>query len=432
MLTSDLLRVRTYRGELRPRYVDAKDPEILALAGRLIEIFRDHEGRPRQELDQELADFLGTGTDFLLHRGLAKLLDDRCDFETAAPTEPEAIRQAVFGAAAKGYRAPHPEDDPHPFHFDRDAVLERAAASLEISSGELQGGLYADLKDEQILTRFDACEAPWLLGRYNVALAQAVLLRASELVIEISGQKPAAYRELFRKIKFFQLMHRVKPRQDGSGDGYEILLDGPMSLFQASGKYGVQMALFLPTLLHFDGWSLEATVRWGKRRLKRSFKLSPDKGLQPINRLRGQWQPEEVAWFPEQFEKLESEWTISTDGALVDLGGEGVLVPDFVFEHRGSGRQVYLEVLGFWRKGAVASRLRLLKRHGPKNLILAVAKKLATGADELEKLPGEIYLFRSAPIARQVLKILDGFAPKKKRRKTKRKTAKKVKTATTS
>jgi len=394
VLTSDLVQVRVYRDEVRPRYLP-DDEGSLGLAAQLIEVFSAHVGQPRHELDRELADLLGTGTAFVLHRGLAKLLLDRCGFETDSPVDPESLRRDVFAAAAEHRRG---ED-----RFDRAAVLGQVAAARDLDPDALERGLYADLKDEQVLQDWKPCTPEWLVRRYNVALAQGVLLRAHELTIRIGGLNVRKYRSLFRKIKFFQLLHRIEGTR---ADGYVIRLDGPMSIFQASGKYGLQMASFLPTLLHFEGWELAAELRWGARRRHHRFVLTPATGLQPLSRLTGQWQPEELAWFPEQFAKLESDWTVSTDGELVDLGGKGVLVPDFVFEHKETGRRVFMEVFGFWNKGAVTSRLRLLKRHGPANLILALSKQLAAGHEGLEDLPGEVYVFRASPIARRVLKVL--------------------------
>ncbi len=420
MLTADLIRIRTYRGEIRPRYIEDCDPPSLVLARTLIKIFEAHVERPRHELDRELKEFLGTGTDFLLHRALAKLLFDRSELGTASPVEPEELRRKTFEAAAAAYRRPHDDDDPHTFHFDRDGVVASVAEGLDLSVEDVATSLYADLKDQQILLRWKKCRPEWLLRRYNVALAQGVLLRATELRIRIAGQSPNAYRELFRKVKFFQLLHRVKPIDDG----WEIVLDGPLSLFKASGRYGFQMASFLPTLLHFAGWELEADLRWGKRRLQRTFRLTPQTGLRPYTRLVGQWQPEELRWLPEQFEKLGTEWEVSTDGELVDLGGEGVLVPDFVFHHPPSGTRAVMEVFGFWKKGALASRLKLLRKHGPKNLVLAISKQLAGGQEGLDEIPGEVYVYTTTPVARKVLKILAGFRPAEKPKKRRKKRAK--------
>ncbi|MCP3962783.1 MAG: DUF790 family protein [bacterium] len=404
MLTADLVQARVYRQEVRPRYIDAEDEGNLALAGELIDVFRGHEGRPRHELDQELKELLGTGTEFLLHRALAKLLLDRSTFDTESEVEPDELRGAVFEAAADAYRAPLEGDDAQPFHLDRDSVLGGVAERLGVEAGQIERGLYADLKDEQILQNWKPCKPDWLLRRYNVALAQGVLFKAAELEIRIDGGDIRQHRELFRKIKFFQLMHRVEGDADS---GYVIRLDGPLSVFKSSGRYGLRMASFLPTLLHFDRWSLTARLLWGKKRRELGFRLSPADGLRPHTRLTGQWQPEVLTWLPEQFEKLESEWTISTDAELVDLDGRGVLVPDFVFEHPGSGFEVYMEVFGFWNKGAVASRLELLRRHGPDNLILALSKQLASGREGLGEIPGEIFLFSASPVARKVLKALE-------------------------
>lgn len=400
MLTSDLVLTRVYRGEVRPRYVDVDDADLLGLAEQLLEIFAESVGRPRFELDQELKDLVGTGTDFLLHRGLAKLLLDRCEFETSGEVEPQDLRRDVFRASAAAYRAE--PDSPH-LHFDRANLLGAVAEARALSPAELERGLYADLKDEQELTSWRKMEPRALLARYNVALAQSVLLRATELEIRVGKETPRRHRALFGRIKFFQLLHRV----EREGKGWRIHLDGPLSLFQSVGKYGVQMGSFLPTLLHLKDWELEAKLLWGKKRVPRTFSLSPKQGLEPLGRLTGQWQPDELAMLADQFAQLDTDWTLSTDAELVDLG-EGVLVPDFVFEHP-RGARVVMEVLGFWRKGAVESRLAQLRKRGPKNLILAISKQLAAGQGDLGELPGEVYVFRAMPIAREILKRLESF-----------------------
>jgi predicted nuclease of restriction endonuclease-like RecB superfamily len=257
------------------------------------------------------------------------------------------------------------------------------------------------------VSAFEACTAEWLLHRYNVALAQGVLLRATELVIHWPAAEPKATRELFRRIKFFQLLHRLERGEEGT---FRIVLDGPLSVFQASGKYGLAMASFLPTLLHFEGWSLEAEVRFRKDRAgTQSFKLSPAQGLRSHTRLAGQWQPEELTWLPAEVAALDADWQASEETDLIDLGGEGILVPDYVFRHGPSGVEVLIEVFGFWRRGGLKARLAQLRKHGPKNLILAISKALAAEHEDLEEVPAEVYVFRSQPLARQILTRLRAF-----------------------
>ena len=400
MLTADLVQATVRGGVVLPRYIDPENEATRKLADDLIALFSGSAGESRRHLDTQLRDLLGTGTAFLLHRGLAKLLLDRCEFETSTRHDPVELRRAVFEEAALAHRRACTES------FSSTGVLAKVAERLDIPAGEIERSLYADLAEEQILVRFDAPRSDWLLDRYNLALAQAVLLRANELEIEVPPQKPSLYRELFRRIKFFQLLHRVEGTAAG---GYRLKLDGPLSLFKSSQRYGLQMASFLPSVLHLETFRLEARVLWGKERTERKFVLTPENGLRPHTFARGQWQPEEMGWLPEQFGKLETPWEISTATAIVDLGGQGVLIPDYVFTHRGDATEVYLEILGFWRRGAVASRLELLRRHGPRNLILGLARQLHAGEDALEDLPGELYIFRNAPVAREIAKILERY-----------------------
>ena len=114
-----------------------------------------------------------------------------------------------------------------------------------------------------------------------------------------------------------------------------------------------------------------------------------------------------MRWLGEQFPKLGSEWDISTEAEIVDLGGRGVMVPDYAFHHRATGRRVFLEIFGYWRRGAIESRLKLLREHGPPNFILGLASSLRVDEEALEDVPGEVYTFRSAPIAREVLAVLE-------------------------
>ncbi|MEK6234307.1 MAG: DUF790 family protein, partial [Planctomycetales bacterium] len=296
MLTSDLLRVRVTGKEVRPRYVDDQDSELLNLAGALIEIFQRHEGQSRGEIQADLKELLGTGTAFLLQRGLAKLLMDRCEFETDSRVEPAELRKAAFAIAAEAHGKSAEGT------WNRDDVLSALGDQLDLQADEIERCLYADLKDEQVLRSFRAVTADKLLQRYNVALAQAVLFKASELRVQIADPSAERLRALLRKLKFFQLMHRLR----GSvKDGFELIVDGPTSLFKSSQKYGLQMANFLPVLLHCQQWSLEADLAWGKKRVSKQFKLSPENNLKSHTNLTGQWRPPEADYLMDRFSKLK-------------------------------------------------------------------------------------------------------------------------------
>lgn len=398
MLTADLVCMTVRKGKAHPRFLDLDDAERLALAEALVDAFRRHVGLRRIELEEELKDLLGDGTAFLLHRGLAKLLFDRCELEVRSGRDPEELRRSAFEGAARRFRA---VDTVAP---DLESIAAEVASELQLDPADLSRGLYADLKEERVIASFDAPSPGELLRRYNVALAQAVLLRASELTIALEGESLGRYRALFRSIRFHQLMHRLEG--DGRA-GWRIVLDGPLSLFDSAQKYGLQMASFLPTLLHCERWKLTASLGRGAKAA--ILELEPDPRLLPTGRLRGQWAPEELDWFAQQFRKLESDWEIESAPELLDLDGRGVLVADHLFVHRATGTKVWFEVFGYWRKRAVDSRLALLRECAPKRVILGVSKALA--ADKKATLPTgvEVYAFKNVPIAREVAALLERF-----------------------
>jgi predicted nuclease of restriction endonuclease-like RecB superfamily len=99
MLTGKLVRVRFARNKLTPLYLSPTDRNWLGVAEQLLFAFRDAPGRTRGELEAELASAVGDGPGQLVHQGLTKLLEDRCETEVASEVPPDKLREAVFRAA---------------------------------------------------------------------------------------------------------------------------------------------------------------------------------------------------------------------------------------------------------------------------------------------------------------------------------------------
>ncbi len=105
MLTGDLVRVRTSKERILPLYLNRNSPQWLEAAESLLAIFREGVGMTRGEIEEEIDDlFGGGGKATLVHRGLAKVLEDRAEFEVVADVPPEQIREKVFTAAAEARR----------------------------------------------------------------------------------------------------------------------------------------------------------------------------------------------------------------------------------------------------------------------------------------------------------------------------------------
>jgi predicted nuclease of restriction endonuclease-like RecB superfamily len=405
MLTGKLVRVRYARDRIVPCYVHAGDPLWLEVAERLREVFRDAQGRTRGEVDEELRDSFGSDPGQIVHQGLAKLLEDRCDFEVISGQPPERLREAVFLAAAqqRRLRAGHEPGTSDFVHFHRAAVLNAVAPSLDLTPEAVDHGLFADLKSEQRLTRFKDISPEHLLERYNVALAQAVLLRSTHVEIQVRRETPQRYRQLFRLLKFHRLICEVNPTPPS---GFRFHLDGPLSLFSATQKYGLQLALFLPAVLLCRDFDLRAELRWGPQRKPKHFSLSAADGLVSHARDAGTYVPPELAMFADLFRKKIADWDMAEETGLVPLG-DHFWVPDYRLVHKPTGRAVYLEVLGFWRRSSAEQHLDRLRRHLREPFLLAVSDQLRIDDTDLEGLPAGIHRFRQMPLPDEVARLAD-------------------------
>ena len=391
MLTGSLVRVRFVRNRIVPVYAAVEDPANVALAEQLLDIFQGQEWRTRGEIEAEITAAFGDGPLSFLQQGLAKLLEDRCEFEVVAGHPPDRLRDAVF-RAAESARAVGP--------FDRAAVLGAVAAELKMTADEVEGGLFADLKSEQRMAKFEPITAERLLQRYNVALAQSVLLKAVGVEIDIRKEPQAKLRRVFRLLKFRRLVCDVKST---GPDSYHLKLDGPLSLFTATQKYGLQLALFLPVVLACKDWELRADLRWGPERKPKIFNLAPADGLVSHLAEHGTYVPPELAMFAEQFRKKATGWQLHDESAILPLG-PGFWVPDFRLEHVQTGKSLYLEVLGFWRKSSAELHVKRLRQHANSAFLLAVSEQLKIDDSELDALPVEIMRFRQMPLPDEVMK----------------------------
>lgn len=391
MLTGNLVRVRHARNRLMPMYLNVDDTAWQSVAEGLLVLFRGLKGCTRAEMEEEVAETMRDNPTQLVHQGLAKLLEDRCEFEVDSSHPPEEIREKVFLESAARRIAGE---------FDRQVVLENAATERGIAVEDVERSLFADLKAEQRLIQFNDYTVDQLLHRYNTALAQAILLRATRLSVNIAGETPVRYRHLFRAIKFHRLICDIRYT---SKDACTLVLDGPLSLFSATQKYGVQLANFLPTLLQCRRFDMEADVRWGAQRKEKTFLLDSNDGLRSHTVDYGDYVPKELAMFADMFQRQISDWKISSETAILPAGSYA-WVPDFVLTHKPTDRKVFLEIFGFWRKSDVEKLYRRLKADLLEPFVLAVSDQFSVEEDESELQPG-VYRFKRTPLPEEIVRI---------------------------
>lgn len=399
MLTADLVRVQQKGGELLVRELSAKQrPRALELARDYVALAEHHVGATRAELEEAFGVVTVSASERKLSLGLQKLVEDRLEFEMSCEEEPRTLRSEVFLAAAQARKA---LDDGA--SFERAQLLESAAARRNVTAEVLETSLYADLRSAQVLTGFAKVLPEVLVEGYDLAQKQAVLLKAVDLIADVRCRDPYAYRVLFRKLKFFRLVHRIEARVDG---GYRIFIDGPFSLFTASTKYGLELALALPHVLACDEYVIRASLRWGKERTPLTYKLegrgkaapSPE---EPV-RL-----PDEVEAFLNRFCALGSAWDATVSSDILELAGNGLCVPDLRFIHRQTGEIAYLEVMGYWSRDAVFKRIDLVRDGLEARVVFAVSSRLRVSEALLgDDVPSELYVYKGSISATEVLRRL--------------------------
>ena len=393
MLTSDLLRVIARKQSVKPRYLDTESERAQEKAEQLTTIFEAHVQKSRGEIDDEVEAAIGHGTDFLIWRGLAKLLYDRSTFETVAEAEPVDIRRAVFEAST--------ELGPVTTKEKRAEVLAYAAERLAITAQGCEDGLYADLDANQILTEYKKLKPLALLRRYNLALAQAVLYKATRLMVELDDSDPNRLRYIFQSLKFFGLMHRAYKREEG----WLLEVDGPASLFSQSRKYGLQMAKFLPALALCESWRMRATLAWSKGS-EHIMEVSDEDGLVSHYTARGQWVSDEEKMFESRFAQIETDWELERRGTLHELDAGEVLISDYVLKHP-DGRVGFVEIVGFWRKAYLERRIDLMEKLEGVPLVLVVGEKLNSDRNKLDEVPPAIVFFKTVILVDKVISAVE-------------------------
>jgi uncharacterized protein len=383
MLTSDLA-VSFRRGDkIHPFLINPDNAGYLRDAAALIEIFEAFIENTRGALARELEEFIGTGTDYKILRGLIKLLDDRCEFEVSAPAEPIEIRQKVFLEARKM----HPV---FPDSEQKDEVLEKVAREFQCDKHALTANLYADLPAQQQLVSFDAIAPQDLLDRYNLAQAQALLYRSIEMKIRVAPSDLANYRAIFGWIKHFGLIHSII---GNAANGYEITLTGAASLFHRSQKYGIQMAVFLPALLLCKNWKLRAEIAQKKGK-NLFFELASEQTEIVSNRFDdAPYENPDIQKLQKNWEKFAGDWQLKENREVIDLG-RTAFVPDLVLISPAK-EKVYLDVLGFWTPKSLEARLAEFASVNFKKFIIAASQELRGSREEFLKESPHVIFYKT-------------------------------------
>lgn len=389
MLTSDLLVTRTYKGRIEPVYA-LLDQENLEIASSVIDIFQRHVGRTYGELVEEIGGF--EEINYRLIRGLAQILERRCVIDTDSVIDPIAARRAVF-EESRGFITC---DD------ERKAVLDKVSSKLSIRPDDLEKALFADQEENLVIKEFQTITPEDLLKEYNLSLAQTLLFKATGMEIKIENN----YQQAFRKIKQLGLMYTII-------DG-KIYLDGPVSLFKLTEKYGTAFAKLLPTVVMSNRWSLKASILRKTSQGKRIYDFTLDHTEKGI--FSTEVGVKERVGFDSAIEKEFYQlgfngWTVRREPTVLKAG-KFAFIPDFSMERNGD--KVYVEIIGFWTPEYLKNKVQKINQLREKeSIILLVDRKLGCSGSEF-KTDNVIFYDRKIPQL-EIVKILRKYEEKQLR-----------------
>ncbi len=214
MLTADLVRPRLrLRGsELSIEMLDEHDPYWLQTAKDSIALLQKQVGQSQADWDRALEALVGERIEYVVVRGLAKVLTDTASFTPlVTPLPPGQLRERLF-ARGPVFTAPqlfHPQP--------RYEVVKSVAEELDISPEQVKAALFADRPATYVLSDVGPVWTPeGLIARYNLELARGVLYWASGLHLEAQG----SYKDLWKYLKLFKLMFWARALPGGSARAY--------------------------------------------------------------------------------------------------------------------------------------------------------------------------------------------------------------------
>ena len=96
-------------------------------------------------------------------------------------------------------------------------------------------------------------------------------------------------------------------------------------------------------------------------------------------------------------------WVLSADPNPIPLA-DGVWVPDFNLTHPAKGKEVHVEVFGFWRKGDIQQHYKKLQKEMAGKFVLCVSEQMRADEDDEVAFGNAVPLHRT-PLPEEVARV---------------------------
>jgi hypothetical protein len=262
----------------------------------------------------------------------------------------------------------------------------------------LEETLFADLPGERRVHAPDPLPAIEEIAlRTNLAIAQAVVMRAAHVSLRVEG----TLRPIVRLAKLRGLLCHVAVADEQPA----LEISGPFSLFRHTLVYGRALAELLPHLAWCARFQLAAVARLRGRlarvTVERGDPIFPAKPPAPFDsRLEER--------FARDVGRIAPDWDLVREPAPLPAGAT-LIFPDFLLRHRiHPERQALVELVGFWTPAYLTEKLARLRQAALPAFVLCLDEELGCAEGELP--PGlPVVRFRrrvdAAAVMREVERI---------------------------
>jgi len=437
MLPIQLLRIKIKNNgkNIAPVFCEYSDSNIseLHLAAKMIEEFEqalEKKGK-KGVLAERISMLESEYGHYKLVRGLYTLLERRCIFTNmknattginnignkvsgkfgtnvasiTSTIQPFTIRRELFEESSqRGFALTD---------IEKTKIMEIVASRLGLSIQNMAEEMWSDMEDNMILSQICKITPEQLIAWYNLSLMQTLLFNCTKLEFSVYGG--SNWKRVLRDVKRLGLMYNLQQQQqqkehEQTNDLKSIRniadcevplrnnaiiscsIDGPLSVFKLTDRYGTAIAKLLPSIVSAETWSIRAwivrkTTSAGKKiyEFEMSNKESPlllDPYRDQVkNNLQRQDFPnydtsstsvffdssvEEK--FASKFEQSATGWKLIREPDPLIMSDGKALIPDFMIEKY--DKKIYLEIVGFWTKEYLENKIHkikdILKRYNSK------------------------------------------------------------------
>lgn len=183
-------------------------------------------------------------------------------------------------------------------------------------------------------------------------------------------------------------------------NAYRVIVDGPISIFKMTDRYGNSFASLLEEIVTSDEWSISAQIISKDR--KRIYAFNLKSGIVDLPaRTHKIYDSAVEERFASSFCRLTNEWKLVREPEPL-IAGRYVMIPDFCF-CKGE-MKVFLEIIGFWTKEYIEKKLSKLEAvHGVK-MIIAADESLSLS--KISEMPGVIFYSKAVPVG-PIMRMLE-------------------------